>query len=141
MDNKTATILCFIGGILLIIVSATGGIGFFEMLALLADVEEIADFYWIIELLLNILNFIAALGGIGVIIGALLIMKSRQGTGKFVIGIAVGMSLIGLIIQLITLIYVSGFAVAVNFLILAAQSTGWIGVFLTIFGRRAIKSD
>ncbi len=141
MDNKTATILCFIGGILLIIVSATGSLGFFEYLALLAGVTEIADFYWIIELLLTILNYIAALGGVAVIIGALLIMKSREGTGKFVIGIAVGMSLIGLIIQLATMLYFTGVAAVVNFLILASQSMGWIGVFLTIFGRRAIKSD
>lgn len=141
MDNKTATILCLIGGILLIIVSATGNIGFFEMLKLLAEVDEITEFYWIVEMLLNILTYIAALGGIAVIIGALLIMKSREGTGKFVIGIAVGMSLIGLSIQLATLIYFSGVVAAVNFFILASQSLGWIGVFLTIFGRRAIKSD
>ena len=141
MDNKTATILCLIGGILLIIVSATGSIGFFEMLKLLAEVDEIAEFYWIVEMLLNILTYIAALGGITVVIGALLIMKSREGTGKFVIGIAVGMSLIGLIIQLVTLIYVAGFTAALNFFILASQSMGWIGIFLTIFGRRAIKSD
>ncbi|MHA1927003.1 MAG: hypothetical protein ACTSV2_00330 [Candidatus Thorarchaeota archaeon] len=141
MDNKMATMLCFLGGILLIIVSATGSIGFFQYLALLAGVAEIAEYYWIIELLLNILLYIAALGGIAVVIGALLIMKSREGTGKFVIGIAVGMSLIGLIIQLITMVYFSGVAAALNFFILASQSLGWIGIFLTIFGRKAIKSD
>ena len=138
MENKTAFILCLLGGILLILVSATGSIGFFEHLTLLYTVPEMAEYIWIIELLLYVLGAIAALGGIAVVFGAILISKSREGTGKFVIGIAVGMSLIGLIIQLLTLIWTSGVEAALNFLILASQSMGWIGVFLTIFGRRML---
>ena len=138
MENKTAFIFCLLGGILLILVSATGSIGFFEYLALLSIVPELAEVYWMIEILLYILSAIAALGGIAVVIGSILLLKSRESTGKFVIGIAVGMSLIGLIIQLITLVWTSGIEAATNFLILASQSMGWIGIFLTIIGRRML---
>lgn len=138
MENKTAFIFCLLGGILLILVSATGTLGFFEYLALLYAVPELAEVYWIIEMLLYILSAIAALGGIAVVIGSILLLKSRESTGKFVIGIAVGMSLIGLIIQLITLVWTSGIEAATNFLILASQSMGWIGIFLTIIGRRML---
>ena len=138
MENKTAFILCLLGGILLILVSATGGIGFFAMLELLYTVPELAEVVWIIQLLLYVLSAIAALGGIAVIFGAYLLTKSKEGTGKFIIGIAVGMSLIGLIIQLVTMVWVSGVETALNFLILASQSMGWIGIFLTIIGRRMV---
>ncbi len=138
MENKTAFILLIIGGIILFLEGITGSIGFFAYLPMILAIPEMAPLEPVIFYLIWILTIIAASGGIGVIIGALLVSRGSEGTGKFIIGIAVGMSLIGLIIKLIQLIWLSGITAAYDFLVIAAQTMGWIGVFLTIAGRRMI---
>ena len=137
MQNKTAFILALIGGIILFIEGITGSIGFFAYLPLILTIPELAPLEPVIYYLIIILGFVAASGGIGVIIGGYLFTKDRVGTGKFIVGVAVGMSLIGLIIKLIQLIWLSGATAAWDFLVIASQSMGWIGVFLTIFARRS----
>ncbi|MHA1906753.1 MAG: hypothetical protein ACW98Y_05640 [Candidatus Thorarchaeota archaeon] len=138
MENKTAFLLLLIGGIILFLEGITGSIGFFSYLPMILAIPELVPLEPIIFYLIWILTIIAASGGIGVIVGALLISRSREGTGKFIVGIAVGMSLIGLIIKLIQLIWLSGVTAAYDFLVIAAQTMGWIGVFLTIAGRRMV---
>jgi len=137
MQNKTAFILALIGGIILFIEGITGSIGFFAYLPLILAVPELAPLEPVIYYLILILGFVAASGGIGVVVGGYLLTKGRVGTGKFIIGVAVGMSLIGLIIKLVQLIWLSGATAAYDFLVIAAQSMGWIGVFIAIAARRA----
>ena len=138
MENKTAFLLLIIGGIILFLEGITGSIGFFVYLPMILAIPEMAPLEPVIFYLIWILTIIAASGGIGVIIGALLISRGSEGTGKFIVGIAVGMSLIGLIIKLIQLIWLAGATAAYDFLVMAAQTMGWIGVFLTIAGRRML---
>ena len=73
-------------------VSWVGSIGF------IADIAVYAATYFpaaadVITLILTILLYIAALGGIAVIIGGILIAMDRVGTGKFVIGLGAGVGL------------------------------------------------
>jgi len=91
--------------------------------------------------LIYILGIIAASGGIGAIVGGYLLTTARVGTGKFVIGIAVGMSLIGIIIGLIQVVWISGATAFWDALTILSQTTGIVGIILTILARRTAKTD
>jgi hypothetical protein len=129
-------ILCIIGGLLLIIQGATGGIGLF---ALIADIPtlfpELAAITWLINLVLYVLVFLAGLGGVSVILGGVLLAGGRLSTGKLLIMLGAGMGLIGLLISLGQILYTFGLAALMSFLILSAQSAGWVGVILSIIAR------
>ena len=138
MENQKAVLFCLIGGILLIIANAIASLGLYGDIithasALFPDASEIMG------LILNVLLFIVGLGGVAVVVGAFFIAMGRVSLGKFIIGIAAGMSLFGLIITLVELIMVSGVAGVINFLGVVSQAPGWIGAFLTIIGRRMAK--
>ena len=140
MKNQVPIILGLIGGILLIQVRWVGGIGIID------DIAAYALLYFptmaeAVTLILNILIYIATLGGISVVIGTLLIAISRIGLGKFVIGLGAGVGLIGLIIMLATTVMTGGVEALLDVLTLIAQSVAWIGVILSILARRMTSSE
>ena len=102
--NKTAALLAVFGGVLLFLGGSIGMVGF------LSELEKIVynilgEQNAIVETIFWILIFIAALGGISVIIGGLLIYKSHIISGKFLITLGAGIGIIGLIIGLISALY------------------------------------
>ncbi|MHA1653042.1 MAG: hypothetical protein ACTSYX_05085 [Candidatus Thorarchaeota archaeon] len=99
--------MCIIGGVLLISVGAVGSIGSSAYLEYINSISELAPLYGVVQVVLYVLPFIASLGGVDVIVGGYLMTTHRFGTEKFVIGIAAGMSLIGLLIQLSTTVYLA----------------------------------
>lgn len=139
MNNRTPFLLCFVGGIILWLKEFVGSIGVFEYLDLLYGIPEISFFIPVIEILLYVLGIIAVAGGLSVIIGGYLMTTARFGTGKFIVGLGAGMSLIGLIIDLAKLFYISGYAAVFNLLIVISQSLGWIAIIMTIIARRTAK--
>ncbi|MHA1247797.1 MAG: hypothetical protein ACTSPE_10750 [Candidatus Thorarchaeota archaeon] len=139
MNNVKEFLMCVIGGILLISVGAVGSIGFWAYLEYINSIPELAPLYGVVQVVLYVLLFIASLGGVGVIVGGYLMTTHRFGTGKFVIGIAAGMSLIGLLIQLGTTVYFSGLQGFIDMMSMIAQSAGWIGIILSILARRTAK--
>ena len=102
MRNKAGLLLLIIGGILMIISSAVGSIGIYEFLYGLISTEVPANLVPLLNILLNILRFIADLGGGAVIIGALLIMVNMLRLGKWLIGIGLTFGSLALIIWLIS---------------------------------------
>ena len=102
MRNKAALLLLIIGGILMIISSAVGSIGIYEFLYGLISTEVPANLVPLLNILLNILRFIADLGGGAVIIGALLIIVNMLRLGKWLIGIGLTFGSLALIIWLIS---------------------------------------
>jgi hypothetical protein len=140
MQNKTSFLLCLIGGILLIIASAVGSIGIYGDILTYVQ-TAFPDLAGVLEYVLIILNFIAGLGGIAVIFGALMLTRGKVGSGKFIIGIALSMGLIGLIIGLIQIFMVSGVTGVFNFVAIASQGAGWTGTVLAIVGRQMASSD
>jgi hypothetical protein len=135
MENKTPFLLCLIGGILLFQVGWTGSLGIFSYLELIETIPELADFVWIVNTLLYVLAIIAGLGGIGVVAGGFLFTRGRVTTGKLVVGVALGMSIVGLVIQLAQWLWLYGATAVVDFFGLTAEATGWIGIILTLVGR------
>jgi hypothetical protein len=99
--NKTAGIIAIIGGLLILIGGGTGMVRFLsELSEIVQDLlggknETVETIFWI-------LIIIAALGGISVIIGGLLIYKEHVVIGKILIALGAGIGVIGLILGIIT---------------------------------------
>ncbi len=102
MENKFSFIIGFVGGLLMISASAVGGIGLWAYLplviAFLGLPPEVAYF---VDLLLSVLNWIAAFGGVAVIFGSTLFLVNRIGTGRFIVGLGAGMGIFSLIVLFI----------------------------------------
>ena len=112
--------------------------------ALWAQIFALAETYLpgsgeILGWVLVVLRYVAGLGGVAVIIGGWLVTTDRVGTGKFIIGIAAGIGLIGLIINLATSYMAVGIAAFTDFLNLLATSSAVLGPVLTIVARTMVK--
>jgi len=131
MSSKSAVILAFVGGALLIIAGVTGSVGIVGT-AIEYLIDQLggptAD---MLSIVLQALNFIADLGGVAVIFGGVLIYMKRKRVAKFIISIGAGMGLIGFLIILISAFF-HGWAYTLSFLFIIFQSLGWIGVILSI---------
>jgi hypothetical protein len=138
MRNKVPVILCIIGGALMLYAGVVGSVGFWA--ELLAYAETIVPgsgeiVAWILVILWNI----ASLGGTAVIIGGYLITTDRVGTGKFVIGIAAGLGLIGLIVSVFTSYMAVGIQAFTDLWNLLSTSAATLGPVLTIVARTMTK--
>jgi hypothetical protein len=140
MKNAKSFILCFIGGILIFYAGVAGSVGIWGDLIVLATslAPGFADIlFWILLILQNI----ASLGGIAVIIGAILFITQRVGTGKFIVGIAAGMGIIGLIFLIYNMYMAMGLDALLGIYNLLSNSLGMLGVVLTIIGRMLVKKS
>lgn len=140
MKNQNSIILGLVGGFLLFQASWVGSVGFIDDIAAYA-IAYFPGMSEAITLILNILTYIAGLGGIAVMIGAILFAMSRIGTGKFVIGLGAGIGLIGLIIMLAEAVLAGGVEALLDVVTLISQSIAWIGVILSILARRMTSAD
>ena len=101
---KIAAVSAVIGGILILIGGGTGMVNF------LNDLRNMLENMWgdvdpTVETIFWILIFIAALGGLAVIIGGLLIYKKLLLMGRILISLGAGIGVIGLILGLIMALY------------------------------------
>ena len=140
MRNGVAIVLTLIGGFLLFQVSWVGSIGFIE------DVAAYSTTYFpasaeVVTLVLTVLLYIASLGGVAVIIGGIFFAMNRIRLGRFVIGLGAGVGLIGLIIMLVEGYLAGGVEALTEILTLISQSIAWIGIILSIVGRRMVKAE
>ena len=141
MEHKKWVILCIIGGVLMLLSSLVGRIGFLGTILNLIAGYVGPEAKQILEIVLNIFSFIAAGGGISVIIGALIAGWSSDFVGRLVAGIGIGASLISLIIILITSIF-GGTAISdvpSIFLNTFNGIYGLVGVLIAIFASRQLK--
>lgn len=141
MEHKKWVILCIIGGVLMLLSSLVGRIGFLGTILNFIAGYVGPEAKQIIEVVLNIFTFIAAGGGISVIIGALIAGWSSDFVGRLVAGIGIGASLISLIIILITSLFGG---TTINDLPSIFLNTfngiyGLVGVLIAIFARRQLK--
>jgi len=150
MRNKLGIILLIIGGILMIISSAIGSIGVYEFLR--DYVNGQISIEWIklvLNVLVEILRWIANTGGAAVIVGAIIIAFNRYRFGKWLISIGLTFGTLALIIWLISwitdntniitdpqiLLYLD------NLEDLFTYNTGlqFTGVVIAIIGRKFVK--
>ena len=141
MEHKKWVILCIIGGVLMLLSSVVGRVGFLgTLLELLSGVVS-TEIQRVIEIVLTIFTYIAAGGGISVIIGALIAGFSSDFVGRLIVGIGIGASLISLIILLITSIFGGSQVDDLPTILLNTFNGiyGLVGVILAIFARRQLK--
>ncbi|MHA2472672.1 MAG: hypothetical protein ACXAES_05500 [Promethearchaeota archaeon] len=143
MQNTKWVILCIIGGILMILGSTIGSIAFFETIFGLLSGFLSQSLINIIEIVLQVLSYIASGGGISVIIGAILVGIGVYRLGKIIIAIGAGMGLIGFIIFLIVSILNGSVVNEINGIILEIINGGYgfIGVLITIVARSGMDDE
>ncbi|UCC19805.1 MAG: hypothetical protein JSV62_00575 [Promethearchaeota archaeon] len=105
MKNKLGITLLIIGGIMMIISSTLGSIGVYEFIYNWIIGNITPDFDWarpILYVLLEILRWIANLGGGAIIIGAIFIAFDSVRFGKWLVSIGLAFGTLTLIIWIIT---------------------------------------
>ena len=104
MKNKNLfwIFLCILGGVLMIIGSATGSALFYQYLYSLALPYIGPEFLPFIQVILTILEYISFYGGYSVLVGAFLILIKMIRVGKIIITIATSFGMLGLIIYAVT---------------------------------------
>lgn len=149
MKNLIWILLCFLGGILMIIGSAIGSAVFYIYLADLVSSYISPEFMPLVSVILTVLEYIAFFGGYSVIVGAILIMINQIGLGRIIIMIATSFGMLGLVFYVSTLILgYSGIAVSPTVQAILDQmyslfiyNTGlaFTGTILAVIGRYGIK--
>ncbi len=113
MKNLTSIFLCFIGGALMIVGSATGSAAFYFYLTNLFSSYISPEFMPLVASILTVLEYIAFYGGYSVIVGAILILINQIRLGKIIIMVATGFGMLGLVFFAGTYILgISGIAVS-----------------------------
>jgi len=141
MEHKKWVILCIIGGALMLLSSVVGRVGFLATLINLLSGIVAPEIQQVLEIILTVFSYIAAAGGISVIIGALVAGFSSSFAGRLIVGLGIGASLISLIILLITSIIGGS---TINDLLSILLTTfnnayGLAGVVISIFARKKLK--
>jgi len=138
VSSKVAALMAYIGGTLLLLAGATGSVGIVGTI-IEYMIENLggttANF---LSMVLQVLNFVADLGGVAVIIGGSFVLTERKRTGRFIIGLGAGMGLIGFLLILASAL-LHGWASAIDFLLIISQSVGWIGVIFAIIATLLAK--
>ena len=141
MEHKKWVILCFIGGVLMLVSSVVGSVGFIGIVLSWAAGVFGLEMTKTFSILMTILAYIAAGGGISVIVGSLIAGYGPDRIGRIVIGIGIGTGLIGLIIILITNL-IAGVSISdlPNIFLSAFNGTyGLAGVLISIISRMRLK--
>ena len=102
MRNKTGLTLLIIGGMLMIISSAVGSIGIYELLYDLISNEVHPNLIPLIRAILFVIKIIADWGGGAIIIGAVFVILKQIRLGKWIIGVGLTFGSLALIVWLIS---------------------------------------
>lgn len=141
MEHKKWIILCIVGGALMITSSLVGSVGFYGRLLELASGYVGPKTQRVLEIILIVFSYIAAGGGISVIIGALITGFSSDFTGRLVVGIGIGVGLFSIITLLITSIYGGSSIDDLPIILLTTFNGGYglAGILISIFARMRLK--
>ena len=134
--NKTAGLLCIVGGVLLVVAGTTGMKPLLEQI--LTYIQPTVDASPILATIFRALIFTAALGGISVMIGGLLVFHVPR-IGKLLVMLGAGLGLLGFMIPM-SLAWHQG--IPINGLLQGYASPTWgyvLGIMLTIIGRLIAK--
>ncbi len=134
--NRAAMVIAIVAGIMLFATGISGAATWETIKTFVAT--HIADNI-AVQIIFAILIFIAALGGIAVIIGGLLIGKNKVLAGKIIIGLGAGMGLIGLIVSVVLAVATNSFNIGSFFG--AFMTVGGIGLILSIIARSVAKQE
>jgi len=97
MKNLIWILVCFLGGILMIIGSACGSALFYGYLANIVSSYISSEFMPLVYAILTVLEYISFYGGYFVIVGVILILINQIRLGKIIIMIATSFGMLGLV--------------------------------------------
>jgi hypothetical protein len=138
MQNKLPFAIGVIGGVLMISAGAVGGIGLWAYLPLIIAILGMpAEVAYFVNILLSILNWIAALGGFAVIAGFALLLFNRMRTGRFIIGLGASMGILSFILLLVGY-FLAGISPVV-WPVIILNSPGLLGAILVIIAQYLAK--
>ena len=138
MKSNVPGFLAIIAGIIAVITGIVGNVGFYA--AVFAVAAELAPASAVVlGWVLVILDFLASLGGITVIIGGVLILAYKLGLGKFLIGLGIGMSLIGIIITIVITAVGGAVIGAILGLVAVIITLKGIAIVLSIIARQLTR--
>ncbi|MFX1309928.1 MAG: zinc ribbon domain-containing protein [Promethearchaeota archaeon] len=150
--NKIGITLLIIGGIMMIISSTLGSIGVYEFIYSWVTSNIPPDFDWlrpVLYVLLEILRWIANLGGGAVIIGAIVILLGSFRFGKWLVSIGLAFGTLTLIIWIITQVIpirdiitdpvILGYIDRIASLVEVNTIFQIVGVVVAIVGRNFVK--
>ena len=149
MRNKTGIVLVIIGGILMIISTTVGSIGFYEFLRDLVNNEVPSNIQPIVNFIVEVIRYIADWGGGAIIFGAFLIMLKQYRLGKWIISVGLAFGTIALLIWLISkIVDATGIITDPQIVLYLKNLKGFFsygstfqftGVVIVIIGRNFIK--
>ena len=142
--------LCLLGGILMIIGSATGS-AFYQYLYNLASPYIAPEFLPLVQAVLTVLEYISFYGGYSVLVGTFLILIKHSRLGKIIIMVATSFGMLGLIIFAITWIVrylglpldpqVDLILTQIHSLFTYNSGMAFTGTVLAVIGRYGIKKS
>ena len=136
MRNQTPFLLCLIGGLFLIGVNYTHGVGTIVLVYLFIHaIAALAPIYFIIDIVLFVLFLIAWAGGFAVILGGYILTTSHVRLGKLIIAIAAGFGLISLILTILWVLIVSGLLGLLVLTWLILNTACALGLVMTVIAR------
>ncbi|KKL12381.1 hypothetical protein LCGC14_2536340 [marine sediment metagenome] len=141
MKHKKWVLLCILGGALMMTSSIIGSVGFYGRIIILASGFVGPEIQAVLGIILMVFSYIAAAGGISVIVGALIAGFSSDFAGRLIVGMGIGVGLFSIITLLITSIYGGS---SINDLPTILITTfngvyGLAGVIISIFGRMKLR--
>ena len=140
MKNRMPFLLCLIAGLIFLAVNYTGGINSIVTIYLLVhSIAALSTFYIIIDIILIILWIIAWSGGFAIIIGGYLLTAKHVRIGRIIIAIAAGFGLISLILVIVWVQLIFGWAGLFVLTWLILHSAWAIAIILTIIARKMAK--
>ncbi len=134
--NKTAAILAIVGGLFILIGGGTGMVSFLNELSEIVK-DMMGEPNQTVETIFMILIFIAALGGVAVMIGGFLFFRDYVRIGKILIFLGAGIGIVGLIIWFLSFV-VQG--EGLEFFSLITTTFLGIGIILSIAANFAAKT-
>jgi hypothetical protein len=141
MEHKKWVILCIIGGVLMLLASLVGRVGFLGTLITLLYGFVSPEIQQVLSIILTVFSIIAAGGGISVIIGAFVAGYSSDFAGRLIVGLGIGAGLISLIILVFTSIIGGSTINELSSILLTTfnNAFGLAGVIISIIGRRQLR--
>ncbi len=141
MKHKKWVLLCILGGALMMTSSIIGSVGFYGRIIILASGFVGPEIQAVLGIILMIFSYIAAAGGIAVIVGALIAGFSSDFAGRLVVGMGLGVGLFSIITLLITSIYGGSSIQDLPTILITTFNGvyGLAGVIISIFARMKLK--
>lgn len=141
MEHKKWVILCIMGGILMVLSSLVGRVGVIGTIISLLSGVVTPEIQQVLTIILTVFSYIAAAGGLAVIIGALIAGFNSVRLGRFIVGLGIGTSLVSIIILVGTSIFGGSTINNVPLILFTAfnNAYGLAGVIFSIIGGRKLK--